>query len=65
MVEKNSNLSTTGASHGNVTNVGFSSKLHANSMATACVVDNAAALPCLMSMMQQWCADVDVAQTSH
>ncbi len=67
MVEKKSNLPTNGASHGNGTSAGSFTELHVNCMATACVVDNAAAaaLPCLMSMMQQWCAAVDVAQISH
>ncbi len=55
-------LSTFGASHGNVTSVGSSYKLHVNCMATACVVVNA--LFCQMPTMQQ-CAAVDVAQTSH
>ncbi len=57
-------LSTFGASHGNVTSVGSSYELHVNCMATACEVDNNAALPCLMTTMQQ-CTAVDVAQTSH
>ncbi len=58
-------LPTNGASHGNVTNAGFFSELHANCMATACVLDNTAALPCLMKLMQQCGAAVDVAQISH
>ncbi len=59
--EKSVILST---SHGSATNVGSFKELHVNGMATACVVDNVAALFCLMTMMQ-CCAAVGFAQTFH